>query len=938
VYELMFFVTKPQRIDVPVASLTEFLPGSYQGFMPIKDERIEAIIAKHGSIQGFAESLIGPTPKGAPQSWIFQGNPEKYDIRAAVNALTEDDWTVSSYKKEIKPGDRIYLWEAGQQGGIVAVAEILDNPSPRPGQPESIPFMKDPSLNTERVRVRIGLRRILDPILGREQIKGTAALANLSILRFSNATNFRVTPEEADVIEALIASQVDSKDLKSVETLRKLYGAFQQSGEYAEWQTKLRSFISDVAAASKEERATPVLQQRLWNDNEVSSPGRGDISVETALADEQFREWVATVSVQPVPEALDQAVAYFEGLYEELVERVRIFTPRVPYLKIFRVLTAFFPKHFTVIADRGSLRALHEAMFVVEQQSAVARHLEVVRRLEEALGPMPTDPAGLVQRMTFPWFLFDTIVRPKVVVPEPPKGGGKQSLLAALREANLYFSEELVANYLLALQTRRFVILTGMSGTGKSQLARIVAQYFGPKTSAPPTELAPADVVTIQVQPYMLKHDRMRIPAAVRMQLVLPPPDPGTVGGGRLSVVYPYGKEMLAFWRAPDGNNNSLFFKGPFRDWFAGLPVGTTLGLRALEPGDEGNSTLQLRIVAAQETSAIDHYCIVPVRPDWTDNRGLLGYYNPIADRYVIPQVLQLLLRARDEVDRAHVEKRIPAPFFIVLDEMNLARVEQYFSDFLSSMESGEAIELHQEMRIEEGETDDSVRVPRTLRIPANVFITGTVNVDETTYMFSPKVLDRAFTIELDAVDLATFGKDVRDSDRAGLKLVAPPKTLAPVETPDTNDWNEFGGLLDGELRDVVIALHLVLEEHNRHFGYRVATEIARFVTLAAEQSGSSAAALWDALDLALLEKVLPKFHGTQEELEKPLRSAFAFAIGTKGDAKAEAEEFEQWQRVGTILTRQSDPAKRPKLPRLASKIHLMLKRVRAQGFASFIQ
>ena len=463
VYELMFFVTKPQRIDVPVASLTEFLPGSYQGFMPIKDERIEAIIAKHGSIQGFAESLIGPTPKGAPQSWIFQGNPEKYDIRAAVNALTEDDWTVSSYKKEIKPGDRIYLWEAGQQGGIVAVAEILDNPSPRPGQPESIPFMKDPSLNTERVRVRIGLRRILDPILGREQIKGTAALANLSILRFSNATNFRVTPEEADVIEALIASQVDSKDLKSVETLRKLYGAFQQSGEYAEWQTKLRSFISDVAAASKEERATPVLQQRLWNDNEVSSPGRGDISVETALADEQFREWVATVSVQPVPEALDQAVAYFEGLYEELVERVRIFTPRVPYLKIFRVLTAFFPKHFTVIADRGSLRALHEAMFVVEQQSAVARHLEVVRRLEEALGPMPTDPAGLVQRMTFPWFLFDTIVRPKVVVPEPPKGGGKQSLLAALREANLYFSEELVANYLLALQTRRFVILTGIS-------------------------------------------------------------------------------------------------------------------------------------------------------------------------------------------------------------------------------------------------------------------------------------------------------------------------------------------------------------------------------------------------------------------------------------------------------------------------------------------
>ena len=77
-------------------------------------------------------------------------------------------------------------------------------------------------------------------------------------------------------------------------------------------------------------------------------------------------------------------------------------------------------------------------------------------------------------------------------------------------------------------------------------------------------------------------------------------------------------------------------------------------------------------------------------------------------------------------------------PYFLILDEMNLSHVERYFADFLSAIESGEEIPLY-------GNNDK-------LTLPDNLFIIGTVNVDETTYMFSPKVLDRANTIEFDTL------------------------------------------------------------------------------------------------------------------------------------------------------------------------------------------
>ncbi|MFD2304573.1 McrB family protein, partial [Roseibacillus ishigakijimensis] len=146
-----------------------------------------------------------------------------------------------------------------------------------------------------------------------------------------------------------------------------------------------------------------------------------------------------------------------------------------------------------------------------------------------------------------------------------------------------------------------------------------------------------------------------------------------------------------------------------------------------------------------------ENYAVVAVGSDWTDSRNVLGYVNHLREGedglpiYQSTQVLDLLLEA-------NLPKNQKTPFFLILDEMNLSHVERYLADFLSAMERSEGeLVLHQEgvkgtnLQRFLGQPGD---VPRSVPYPQNLFVIGTVNIDETTYMFSPKVLDRANVIE----------------------------------------------------------------------------------------------------------------------------------------------------------------------------------------------
>ena len=560
----------------------------------------------------------------------------------------------------------------------------------------------------------------------------------------------------------------------------------------------------------------------------------------------------------------------------------------------------------------------------------------------------------LVQRFPtrFPEFLIDAL--PHMAVPDVVPGGGSgtmhaprafDAILQALHGQGLYFPPELISNYLLALQTKRFVILTGISGTGKTQLALAVAQHLNPTTNV--ALQTPSDARAMEVFPYIVHDHRLVLPAAFVATLLLPPIDP-VINKGSVEMWYPDGHATLTLSKDLERNRTFMSFSHtPFRKWFdEHLHAGDRFFLEAIESSDGSTSGLRLSLpktqnVAPQEDRS--HYQVTAVRPDWTDNRGLLGYYNPLTNRYAATPFLRLLIDANRAWERATREGTSAQPFFAILDEMNLARVEHYFSDFLSCLESGQPIELHDDPAIEEGENEDAVAVPRRLPIAPNLFFTGTVNVDETTSMFSPKVLDRAFTIELNQVDLAGFGLAGGAASGGGspLSLHRFDGTLGEWRKPDTADWQAFGELLDGELRQVVIDLNDLLAGGQRHFGYRVSVEIARFVLLAREQAGEGAEVLWAALDLAILEKVLPKFHGTQGELGEILAAVGHFALtGEPSKAAPVPDTFlHDWALRGGSLVwaGTSSGAQEPRLPRTAAKVWSMLHRLQEQGFTSFV-
>jgi 5-methylcytosine-specific restriction protein B len=222
--------------------------------------------------------------------------------------------------------------------------------------------------------------------------------------------------------------------------------------------------------------------------------------------------------------------------------------------------------------------------------------------------------------------------------------------------------------------------------------------------------------------------------------------------------------------------------------------------------------------------------------------------------------------------------------------------------------------------------------VPRQLEIPSNLYFIGTVNVDETTYMFSPKVLDRAFCIELNDVDLE--GLAGRTPPASTLQLDKWDGRLRGADKPGREDWRVLGSDPEGEkLRGTVVELHGLLSKEHRHFGYRVANEIARYVNLARVQCSKAEAAAV-ALDLALLQKVLPKLHGTQQEIQGVVDALLGFALEGGGESSPDSWTYEPSTRSWTMGNEEASP----RLPRTAAKLWRMRERLRAQGFTAFIE
>jgi hypothetical protein len=453
------------------------------------------------------------------------------------------------------------------------------------------------------------------------------------------------------------------------------------------------------------------------------------------------------------------------------------------------------------------------------------------------------------------------------------------SLVRYFKAKGFQFTEEQVVAFYAALKTKGFVILSGLSGTGKTKLAQLFAELF------------PLTQIELTVQPNMLRNKRVLIPQKYWGFL----PDFGR--GLRVEVTAEGVKEicLLKRWghrRSARGYTQFLVLKGAVAGWFVNnLKAGDRFFL--LLGYDEKNN-LRITISKVQP----DGCCFLSVRPDWRDSKPLLGYYNPLTKRYESTPLLEFLLRAAKDYDQ---NKSNAQPYFVILDEMNLAHVEYYFADFLSVLESGrdekgwtkEALKLHSfsQSLFDQAQNE----IPPTLRLPPNLYIIGTVNIDETTYMFSPKVLDRAFTLEFREVDFSNYppeGVNEEEARRIAEQIRENGEILADLRNggkfyamvADKEKVKEALQKLGGKKTELE-KLNCTLQPYDLHFGYRVLDEIALFVqnaTQAPDDVGKldkkEEKAKDKALDYAVLMKVLPKFHGPRQKLEKPLREVLKWA------------------------------------------------------------
>lgn len=269
-------------------------------------------------------------------------------------------------------------------------------------------------------------------------------------------------------------------------------------------------------------------------------------------------------------------------------------------------------------------------------------------------------------------------------------------------------------------------------------------------------------------------------------------------------------------------------------------------------------------------------YALIPVGADWTGNDNILGYPDGLdSTRYVTRPALDLIQRA------ARPENQT-IPHFLILDEMNLSHVERYFADLLSLIESGETTELYRPVTSADGTTQLRSNVEPELRLPPNLFIIGTVNVDETTYMFSPKVLDRANVIEFRMAREELLSFLAAPCTPAMDELNGRGRAFGPTFINEVGNSVSVPTAVRSRFEAEMLLFFDLLHDHNVEFGFRVANEAARFLHFYRLLGGFAEDSLeWFdmAMDAVIVQKFLPKLHGSRPKLEG-LLWALAWACG----------------------------------------------------------
>ncbi|GAB9211414.1 hypothetical protein BDS110ZK18_36630 [Bradyrhizobium diazoefficiens] len=411
-------------------------------------------------------------------------------------------------------------------------------------------------------------------------------------------------------------------------------------------------------------------------------------------------------------------------------------------------------------------------------------------------------------------------------------------------------------------------------------------------------------------------------------------------------------------------------------------------------PSGTGKSRAALKLAEALQRLQSDSlkgplFAFIPVGPDWTTPKRLLGFRTPFGkerklsggevshESYEITDCVRLLLRA-SHPDAADV------PHFLIFDEMNLSHVERYFAPFLSLMEASAIVDSEGELALI-GSDDlklisavlddvdpstpeaDAARTllaqGKSLLFPANLFCIGTVNVDDTTYMFSPKVLDRSHVIELGSERPSSYLVPDRQRELGGDIAVSiadqvlrtaigerESKSNAVTNASTMLDRLTAQGFSDEEIsliREQTIktldGCYDLLSPVGFAFGYRASKEVFAYVTAwlaISTASGADKSALmqrwYSGLDKAVSQKLLPKLHGNRRSLGESLSALAAFLAGAdENSVPPAAYTLGSNSKIG--ITAEGRFPVADKFEESRRKLLSMNDRLNAVGYVSFV-
>ena len=310
------------------------------------------------------------------------------------------------------------------------------------------------------------------------------------------------------------------------------------------------------------------------------------------------------------------------------------------------------------------------------------------------------------------------------------------------------------------------------------------------------------------------------------------------------------------------------------------------------------------------------NYCLVEVKPNWHDSTELLGYYSALSGKYELTDFIRFAYKASQNKN---------VPFFLCLDEMNLAPVEQYFAEFLSVLETrkkvrneiltqyllskdrfsncelqkkvlvkedGDIIEGDKQYKMEFMYSEKDTEIITYLKengltLPDNLFVIGTVNMDDTTHQFSRKVIDRAFTIEMNGGKMSEM---FTPESKALLEYRDEPIPLEAFKSQFVRAYEVFDDARFAKYKDVIStripallgdsdgtadadSINGILNETPFRVSYRVQNELVLYISTLIERANfpepdQIEGLIGEATLAILLEKVLPRVQGEQKQLE----------------------------------------------------------------------